>query len=264
MPAETRALLNPSRPDAVVTFAAVASTAEYAVSTEADNRVEGNGELIVRMVRSRNVSVTGSRSELVLVEDDDVPEIGLELRVAGKTIVPQGDVLRVEINEAEQVDVQVRAACPTSGSTTAPSAGGSTRFGGSRGSGTCVTPSTTRPGASIVTPAIGMTRGCSVGSGRVPTTAKSTRNLVSWDSGDRTNDVNSSHPPRPVAVDPDRISFGSCDDEYCARYTIGSPSRTEIQARNANPLIAIEAPDEEVEEGEAAQFRLTRLWPEDR
>ena len=88
--------------------------------------------------------------------------------------------------------------------------------------------------------------------------------LVSWDSGDWTNDVNSSHPPRPVAVDPDRISFGSCDDEYCARYTIGSPSRTEIQARNANPLIAIEALDEEVEEGEAAQFRLTRLWPEDR
>ena len=115
MSAETRRLLDPQRPDGMATFAAGSSTAEFTLSTQADIRIEGNGELILRIARAQNVSVTGARSARVLVEDDDVPEITLELRANGERVRPQGDVLRAAVDEGSPPDIQYRFVCPTAG-----------------------------------------------------------------------------------------------------------------------------------------------------
>ena len=263
MSAETRRLLDPRRPDGMATFAAGSSTAEFVLSTQADIRIEGNGELILQIARAQNVSVTGARSARVLVEDDDVPEITLELRANGELVRPQGDVLRAEVDEGSPPDVQVRFICPTAGYEYGVFDWG-TAFPWVAGE---------YDGRHPIWESYGNISRyvCNLDSTRFihrawagPTDGEINFHLISANPDNWINEVDPSHFGYRYAVDPDNVSFGRCRGEFCPRYTIGSPNRIEITLLNANPVISVEALDAEVEEGETARFRLTRHWPEDR
>ena len=263
MSEETRSLLNPRRPDGMATFAAGSSTAEFALSTEADIRIEGNGELILRIARAENVSVTGALSARFLVEDDDVPEITLELRANGELVRPQGDVLRAEVDEGSQPDAQFRFVCPTAGYEYGVFDWG-TAFPWVAGE---------YDGRHPIWKSYGnISRNvCNRDSTRFlhrawagPTNGEVNLHLISADPDNWINEVDPSHLAYPYAVNPDSASFGRCRGEFCPRYAIGSPNRIEITLLNANPVISIEALDAEVEEGDTVRFRLTRHWPEDR
>ena len=263
MSAETRGLLNPQRPDGMATFAAGSSTAEFALSTQADIRIEGNGELILRIARAENVSVTGARSARVLVEDDDVPEITLELRANGERVRPQGDVLRAAVDEGSPPDVQYRFVCPTAGyeygvfdwGTSFPWVAG--EYDGRhpiwKSYGNIFRYVCNRDGTRFLH-----------NSWAGPTDGEINLHLVSANPDNWINEVDPSHLGYRYAVNPDSVSFGRCRGEFCPRYRIGSPNRIEITLLNANPVISVEALDAEVEEGDTARFRLTRHWPEDR
>ena len=263
MSAETRRLLNRQRPDGMATFAAGSSTAEFALSTQADIRIEGNGELILRIARADNVSVTGARSARVLVEDDDVPEITLELRANGERVRPQGDVLRAAVDEGSPPDVQYRFVCPTAGydyggfdwGTSFPWVAG--EYDGRhpiwKSYGNIFRYVCNRDGTRFLH-----------NSWAGPTDGEINLHLVSANPDNWINEVNPSHPGYRYAVNPDSVSFGRCRGEFCPRYRIGSPNRIEITLLNANPVISVEALDAEVEEGDTARFRLTRHWPDDR
>ena len=263
MSGETRSLLDRRRPDGMATFAAGSSTAEFALSTEADIRIEGNGELILQIARAENVSVTGARSARVLVEDDDVPELTLELRANGELVRPQGDVLRAEVDEGSPPDVQYRFVCPTAGyeygvfdwGTSFPWVAG--EYDGRhpiwKSYGNIFRYVCNRDGTRFLH-----------NSWAGPTDGEINLHLVSANLDNWINEVDPSHHGYRYAVDPDRVSFGRCRGEFCPRYTIGSPNRIEITLLNANPVISVEALDAEVEEGDTARFRLTRHWPEDR
>ena len=263
MSAETRRLLNRQRPDGMATFAAGSSTAEFALSTQADIRIEGNGELILRIARAQNVSVTGARSARVLVEDDDVPEITLELRANGERVRPQGGVLRAEVDEGSPPDVQYRFVCPTAGyeyggfdwGTSFPWVAG--EYDGRhpiwKSYGNIHRYVCNRDGTRFLH-----------NSWAGPTDGEINLHLVSANPDNWINEVEPSHHGYRYAADPDSVSFGRCRGEFCPRYRIGSPNRIEITLLNANPVISVEALDAEVEEGETARFRLTRHWPDDR
>ena len=263
MSAETRRLLDPRRPDGMATFAAGSSTAEFTLSTQADIRIEGNGELILRIARAQNVSVTGARSARVLVEDDDVPEITLELRANGERVRPQGDVLRAAVDEGSPPDIQYRFVCPTAGyeygvfdwGTSFPWVAG--EYDGRhpiwKSYGNIFRYVCNRDGTRFLH-----------NSWAGPTNGEINLHLVSANPDNWINEVDPSHLGYRYAVNPDSVSFGRCRGEFCPRYRIGSPNRIEITLLNANPVISVEALDAEVEEGDTARFRLTRHWPDDR
>ena len=50
---------------------------------------------------------------------------------------------------------------------------------------------------------------------------------------------------------------------FCPKFTLGAVTSARIVVRNRNPTITVEALDEEVNEGEPARFKLTRIWAED-
>ena len=50
---------------------------------------------------------------------------------------------------------------------------------------------------------------------------------------------------------------------FCPKFTFGAATSARIEVLNRNPTITVEALDDEVNEGEPARFRLTRIWTSD-
>ena len=60
-------------------------------------------------------------------------------------------------------------------------------------------------------------------------------------------------------------NFFSCRDElrFCPRYEIGTPNKIKIKVLNRDPAVLIKAESDEVAEGQPARFILERMWNEE-
>ena len=60
-----------------------------------------------------------------------------------------------------------------------------------------------------------------------------------------------------------RFHYFACSERdfgYCPRYTVGTPNALRLSVRNMNPTITVAAEHDQVDEGEAARFVITRHW----
>ena len=252
MSAATRTLVEntgPS-PDTTVTFAAGVSEVTLRLTSEADLVNEGDGEISVTIPGSLEYQVGGTGNATVLVEDDDIPEV--TLRWISPAMTLQNNVWVGSMVEGQDVEFGVEC----SGNTLAPD---------------------------------GITGRIPVRRQELLNHPKSTDYNVDWTSRyacDRTYRQNGRR--RYVGPDNGRIEvdllqqvlsldslpgdtsnsnrtcYGSPDDvRFCPKFALGAVTSARIEVLNRNPTITVEALDDEVNEGEPARFRLTRIWTSD-
>ena len=250
---DTRALAENTGPgpDTTVTLAAGARESTLTVTTEADRVNEGDGQLHAVVRSSSRYGIGGTGSATVLVEDDDIPEVTLRW-LSPAEITLQDNVWVGEIVEGTEIDYEL--AC--SGNTLAPSQAWELR---------------------VVTThqeVLNHPRGrydrymearhpCSdrtVGWGWF---IDASRRYTGPDNGEITVQLH----PQKLRVQglgercflDDRL--GTSEDlRFCPKYTLGEVTSARITVLNRNPTLVVEAVADQVDEGEPAHFKVTRIW----
>ena len=243
-------------PDTTVTIAAGASEAILTVTTEADRVNEGDGELraVIKSTRRYEAGVPGSAT--VLVEDDDIPEVNLKW-LSPAEITLQDNVWVGTIVEGTEIDYEVTC----SGNTVAPSRSWIHRIVAEHEE---VLNHPRVPRYNRHTWA------------RHPCSARTDGYGWTWyrDASRRyTGPGNGEITVRlhPQALEARHFGgqsrcflndYSGTPEElrFCPKYTLGAVTSARIAVMNRSPTIVIEAVEDEVDEGEAAQFRLTRIW----
>ena len=252
MSAATRTLVENTGPlpDTTVTFAAGVSEVTLRLTSEADLVNEGDGEISVTIPGSPEYQVGGTGNATVLVEDDDIPEV--TLRWSSPAMTLQNNVWVGSMVEGQDTEFVVEC----SGNTLAP--------GRSRGripvrrqellnhpkSTDYNVDWTSRYACDRTYGQNGRRRYVGPANGRIEVDLL--QQVLSLDSlpGDTSNFT--------------RACYGSPDDiRFCPKFTLGAVTSARIEVLNRNPTITVEALDDEVNEGEPARFRLTRIWTSD-
>ena len=265
MGAATRSLASnrSQRPDTTVTFSPGMSEAVLALSTEADQVNEGDGELRVSIKGSPAYEKDGYGSAVVLVEDDDIPEVTLRWITPALTL--QNNVWVGTMLEGEAIDWSVDC----SGNTIPPLAALSGRV-------PFKYKSTMNHPHSLLSQydfTFQARHPCAddPGADRYLASYRPAGHYSRRFTGPDGGTISFDLLPQSLEV-PDGIvtrcflgDLGGTPEElrFCPKFTLGDVTSARIVVRNRNPTITIEAIDESVNEGEPARFKLTRLWAPD-
>ena len=234
-----------------MTFPPGVTTRTLRLTTEQDNRNEGDGEIRVTIVGSAGYP----RSAAVRVRDDDIPEVTLHaVSPAGLTLdggtwvgdILEGNKVRFEtrcsggyeyshdrsflplVDHAHDFNHPVHASYDVAGFAFTP-CNREHEF-------------PVRADQSYTGPAGGEIRAV----------------LLSG------ADIDSRWVDGRVQHDDGRLfTWFACserDFSFCPRYTVGTPNALHLDVRNANPAIAVAAQHGQVREGEAIRFVITRHW----
>ena len=237
MSAATRALAdNRTGADATVTFANNAARAELRLTTQADSKVEGDGLLTVSLAGNRAYSIDARDAE-VLVRDDDIPELTLEFSYPAGTTVENGRVVGSRVEGYRQNEWVVRCSGEFDTSEVRfvvimqhemnhPSPYFDYNFQNNLGAARCDEPrlDSMPVGKYFVGPA----------------------------NGENRYEI--------AQVNDPRWPFRQCEDRFCPRHTLGTPSTATIRVINRHPTITVAAAAATVAEGAPARFELTRHW----
>ena len=281
MSAETRTLLEMNKlADKVVEFAAGEDEVILAITTEADQVNEGDGQIKVRMLSVSLFAFDGADSATLLVVDDDIPEVSLKwISPAGMTLV--GNTLKGVMVEGSDIEFEVEC----TGGYDAPesSTTGINSYPRIVGHIVETMNQQLRPGthnrfdrdqlfrwpcADRPAPLYGQ----SMRSGRDRYTSAFNGEL-SLDLLPQRREL--THPDPPyfaggvfagafhAECNTDSVGGTPSGEQFCPKYTLGAVTSARIQVLNRNPVITVEAIDDVVEEGAPARFRLTRHWASD-
>ncbi|MCY4482332.1 MAG: hypothetical protein OXC12_05590, partial [Spirochaetaceae bacterium] len=243
-------------PDDTVTFAVGATEAVLTITTEADSANEGDGQIQVVVRSSADYQIGGAGSATVLVEDDDIPEVSL--RWISPPMTVEDNVWVGQMIEGQDIDYEVLC------------------------SGNTLPPAADRLLAIVVEHEEILNHPVNVNygkyyRGRYPCADHSPAGFGPVDSGHQrytgpaNGEITVDLLPQALRA-PDSVrsrcyldseSGTPQDVRFCPKYTLGDVTSARITVLNRNPTITVEAVDEEVDEGEAARFRLTRIWAED-
>ena len=262
MSAATRTLVDNTGPlpDTTVAFGPGVSEVTLRLTSEADRVNEGDGEISVTIPDSPDYEVDGTGAATVLVEDDDIPEV--TLRWVSPTMTLQNNVWVGSMVEGQDIEFEV--VC--SGNTLAPEDATHrfripmrfqellnhpvfTYYGGMDHSTRFPCVDQQNPGLGNIW-RNGRQRYVGPDNGRIEIDLF--EQVLNLDSvpGETKGFVSA--------------CYGSPDDiRFCPKFTLGAVTSARIEVRNRNPTITVEALDDEVNEGEPARFRLTRIWTSD-
>jgi hypothetical protein len=234
-----------------VVFPPGTMTRTLRLSTQQDNRNEGDGEVRVTLVGSSG----HPRTAAVRVRDDDVPEVTLHavfpagLALQGGTWVGdilEGNKVRFEtrcsggyqyshprsilplVDHAHEFRHPVHSSYDVSGFAFAP-CNREHEFG-------------VRADQSHTGPAGGEIRAAL---------------LSGSDLANRWVDGRIQHDNGRLYA---YIACAESDFSFCPRYTVGTPNALRLAVRNANPTVTVAAQRAQVGEGEPARFVITRHW----
>ena len=261
----TRLLAAGQAPHTTVTFAPGSNDATLTLTTEDDQVNEGDGELRVIIRPSADYQVHRVGSATVLVEDDDVPEVSL--RWISPTLTLQDNVWSGELIEGSPIEYEVDC----SGNTLAPDQ--SDPYTGGINTRLRIVAQLQEdlnhplhahydadyhhrvPCADQPLPRFGVHFG------------SVSRRYTGHENGELSVDL------RPQELLPLQESIYQCyldssplapsNVRFCPKYTLGAVTSARITVVNRNPTVYVEAIDDEVDEGEPARFRVTRLWAAD-
>ena len=250
-------------PDTTVTFSPGMSSAILALTTEADQVNEGDGELRVSIKGSPAYETDGNGSAKVLVVDDDIPEVTLRWITPAMTL--QDNVWVGTMLEGEAIDWSVDC----SGNTLAPLAARSGRVPFKYHSDM----NHPNPQLSQYNFTFRARHPCAddPNADRYLASYKPagiySRRFTGPDNGTITFDIL----PQSLEVPDGLVTRCFLDDlpgtpenlRFCPKFTLGDVTSARIFVRNRNPTITVEALEESVNEGEPARFKLTRIWAPD-
>ena len=250
-------------PDTTVTFSPGMSSAILALTTEADQVNEGDGELRVSIKGSPAYETDGNGSAKVLVVDDDIPEVTLRWITPALTL--QDNVWVGTMLEGGAIDWSVDC----SGNTLTPVAARSARVPFKYKS----TMNHPDPLLSQYNFTFRARHPCAddPNADRYLASYKPagiySRRFTGPDNGTITFDIL----PQALEVSDGIVTRCFLDDlpgtpqdlRFCPKFTLGDVTSARIFVRNRNPTITVEALEESVNEGEPARFKLTRIWAPD-
>ena len=253
----TRTLVeNPGRfPDTTVTFGQGVDETILALTTEADQVNEGDGQVIVSIRAGSGYAISGNGTAELLVQDDDIPEVTLRWITPALTLL--NNVWVGTMVEGGMIDWRVDC----SGNTVA--AGGRVRIpfyfeqimnhpvGNYNESFNGRHPCADDPGADLF--------GSGTKSGRLRYTGPD-NGVIRFDILPQALEVEDAI---IITCYLDDVPGSPRDIRFCPKFTLGAVTSARLVVRNRNPTVTIEALDEEVNEGEPARFKLTRIWAGD-
>ena len=246
-------------PDIAVTIDAGMTESILLLSTEADRVNEGDGQLRVSIKGNPAYGIDGNGTATVLVQDDDIPEV--TLRWITPVLTLENNVWVGIMFEGEPIDWRVDC----SGNTLR--AGSKTRIPFNY----LVTMNHPSSVVGHYNEEVNLRHPCADDPGADIFLAggKEGRRLYTGpDNGTITFDL------LPQTFEVEGATFNSrcyLDDfpgtpqnvRFCPKFTLGAVTSARIIVLNRNPVVTVEAIDEEVNEGEPARFKLTRIWAED-
>ncbi len=249
-------------PDVEVVLAAGDASATVRLGTEADNRNEGDGELIVlivgvydpprnsRYVSSERFRIGAPNGARVLVEDDDVPVVSL----TSSSLTRSGQSLVGEIVEGTRPEYALTCS-------------GNYEYAQPWVVLLHIEDHLPHPNGYSFFRA----REYACGQSNLGQHTRKTY-VAGTDGQIRTAIL----PQTEIAQDGTfnvRRSLGAgfssgdsfCRDsrEFCPKYTVGVPDSVAVRVINRSPIISVEAVENEVEEGQTARFRILRSWASD-
>ena len=242
-------------PDATVTIDAGMTGAILTLGTESDRVNEGDGELRVSIKGSSAYGTDGNGTATVLVQDDDIPEVTLRWITPALTL--QNNVWVGIMFEGEPIDWRVDC----SGNTLAAGGRSSIPFNyvvnmnhptaNYNNEVNFRHPCADEPGADL------FFAGDKAGRQRYTGPDDGT---ITFDLLPQTFEVRDGITTRCYLDD---FPGTPQDVRFCPKFTLGAVTSARILVLNRNPVVTVEAIDEEVNEGEPARFKLTRIWAED-
>ena len=257
MSAATRALAGSTSPHTTVTFGVGVDDASLKLASEADLVNEGDGEISVSIADSPDYEAGSAGSATVLVEDDDIPEVTLEWISPPMTLVDNVWVGSL----VEGQDIEVAAQC--SGNTLAPD-------DGTFGIPIHYREVLNHPVFAHYGQELSSRLPCAdpLQPGRGNIWHSGARRFVGPNNGEIEIDlyeqvVSLESLPGPVNRHVTACYPSTDDIRFCPKFTLGEVTSARIEVLNRNPTITVEAVDDEVNEGESARFRLTRIWTSD-
>ena len=240
-----------------VVFQPGATTRTLRLPTESDTRNEGDGEIRATIVGSSGLSYTIGHPNhaAVRVRDDDIPEVTFHaVSPAGLTLA--GDTWVGDILEGNKVRFETRCSGEFEYShprSFLPLVDHAHEFNhpmipSYNVAGFVFTPCDrehdflVRQDQAYTGPAGGEIRAVLLSSSDIESR---------WVDGRVQHD------------DGGRFHYFACSERdfgYCPRYTVGTPNALRLSVRNMNPTITVAAEHDQVDEGEAARFVITRHW----
>ena len=245
-----------------VTLDAGMDSATLALTTEADNYNEGDGEIGVSIRTSQNYQIGESSRRVVLVEDDDIPEVTLEWVSPPMTL--EGNVWVGEMYEGLDIFYQVNC----SGDSIAPPVDVSLDLSVTLRFVTHHQEILNHPRSTLYGNDTYKRFPCAYDAIPDLYTALFTKSqrFTGADNGEIRIDLDPQRASLPgTNYFNSKCNYGlstgtSVEERFCPKYTIGAVSSARITVLNRNPTITIEAHDDVVVEGEAARFTITRHW----
>ena len=254
-------------------------TATLALTTEADDISEGNGELSARLVESPvPYRISGPGGAAVLVEDDDIRTVSLEwITPSDATLDESGTTWEATVTEGQPIGF--RLVCSGSSGTTVDTQTLIGVFGDSRMNHPL------RPEYNVEASLAflcqdGLFGALALGNlpgvyqeRRIPSGAGSGTH---WASSRYVGPANGLQVFRVLSheetqggktggryyLENEITLIGSCEDDFCPKYVLTGPTAARITVLNRNPTITITAQSGPVVEGGVASFTLRRLWNE--
>ena len=233
------------------------------LSTEADQVNEGDGELRVSIKGSPAYEKDGNGSAVVLVEDDDIPEVTLRWITPAMTL--QNNVWVGTMLEGEAIDWSVDC----SGNTIPPLAARSGRVPFKYKS-TMNHPDSLLSSYDFTFEA---RHPCAddPGADRYLASYRPAGHYSRRFTGPDNGTISFDLLPQSLEVPDGIVTICFLDDlggtpedlRFCPKFTLGDVTSARIVVRNRNPTITVEALEESVDEGEPARFKLTRIWAPD-
>ena len=253
MSAATRTLADKTGPlpDTTVSFGVGVSEVTLRLTTGADRVNEGDGEISATIAGSPEYNAGGAGSATVLVEDDDIPVV--TLRWISPAMTLRNNVWVGSMVEGQ--DIEIRVEC--SGNTLAPDGRApkvplrhqellnhpiNTSYG---------VDETTRFSCNTSRQRSGRQRFVGPNNG-----------LIEIDLYQQV--LNLQDIPGHSSIFLNKCAPRTDDVRFCPKFTFGAATSARIEVLNRNPTITVEALDDEVNEGEPARFRLTRIWTSDK
>ena len=244
-------------PSTTVTFAPGETERTVALTSQADSENEGDGEISVTIRNALEHDVGGAGGATVLVEDDDIPAVSIrwisppmtvqgdtwvgsmvegedieyEIECTGGTLAPDGERKRIPVHVREELNHPIHTGYGFDFKVRQPCSDQPVeRF--------------------LESYSFGLHRFVGPDNGR-----------IKIDILPQVRNMNE-YPGFVLPASP--VCYGSPSDvRFCPKFSFGSVTSVDIEVLNRNPTITVEAVDEEVNEGEPARFKLTRIWTSD-
>ena len=255
----------------VVTFEAGTTETTLNLATQADRVNEGDGEVTVSIKSSPEAyEINGTGADTILVRDDDIPEV--TLRWVSPVMTVENNVWVGSMVEGEAIEFDLEC---TGGFVAASQIFGTANLGWAR------IPLRFQELLNHPTARGGYNedykrRFPCAGDPKIVNFPyrHATRRYVGPNNGRLEVDLF----PQVLSLDEmpgfNNSSFGrDCyfdvrttspeGIQFCPKYTLGAVTSARIEVTNRNPTVIVEAIEEAVIEGQAARFRVSRIWESD-